>query len=343
MSTAPRSCTPVKQRGSTTGSSQARGSVTPGFGMRKRMLRSASSICSSLPYSRSDASACDTGPRPTLSSSVGFPSATTSGMSSVTRPSCALTSMPPDANAASCAADQRPELGDVEIAVDHAVGPEADLGELVRETCVRRAVVPVVRMQADAERGKELRVGDVLLLRADDPPRDLEALLRREPGRKQAHDAVVLAREERVHRGQPDVAVRPRVPGDDRVLRRRDEGAEQFRRGRLLRIAAGAHSRQVSGAGQQKRRRVVCGPAVELPDAQPVQPLRGDAVDVGRVDVAAQPIDVLPRRRHTRAVRRRRAPEVDGSEIGSKRLQWIGRMNPIGAISITRSSRSPKS
>jgi hypothetical protein len=134
----------------------------------------------------------------------------------------------------------------VEIAVDHAVRPEADFGELVRQAGVRGAVVTVVRMQADTERGQELRVRDVLLLRADDPPRNLESPLGREAGRKQVHDAVVLAREERVNRGQPDVAVRAGVSGDDRVLRRRDERTEQVRRRRVLRVAARADPRQVS-------------------------------------------------------------------------------------------------
>ena len=97
--------------------------------------------------------------------------------------------------------------------------------------------------------------------------------------------------------------------------------------GAFFGVAPRAHLRQVPVVHQQGRR-VVRGPAVDLADAQPVEPLLGDAVDVRRVDVAAQPVDVLPRRRHTRAVRGRSAPEVDRVEVVSERLERIGGAEP---------------
>jgi hypothetical protein len=106
--------------------------------------------------------------------------------------------------------------GHVELAVDHAVRAVADDGELVREARVHRRRVAAIRIEAHAERGQELVVGDVLGLRADDAPGDLELLLRREAGGQRRHDAVVLASEQRLDGRQRDVLVRADVSGYDR-------------------------------------------------------------------------------------------------------------------------------
>ena len=78
MSIAPRSCTPLKQLGSTTGLPQAAGFL-PGFGTWKRTLRSELSICSSFRYWRSAERLARTGPTPSACRRSGFPNARFSG------------------------------------------------------------------------------------------------------------------------------------------------------------------------------------------------------------------------------------------------------------------------
>src|ERR1700682_2169884 len=66
----------------------------------------------------------------------------------------------------------------VELSVDLAVCPVTDDGALVRKTRVTPWLVAVVRAEADPHRRKELRVGDVFELGANDAPSDLELFFR---------------------------------------------------------------------------------------------------------------------------------------------------------------------
>src|SRR5207302_9907134 len=109
--------------------------------------------------------------------------------------------------------------GRVELAVDHAVRAIPDHRELVRESGIHARLIAPVRLELDAEGRKELRISAVLDLRPDDPARDLEALFYGEVRRKRGDDAVVLASEERMQRGERDVLVRSDVAGDHRTAR----------------------------------------------------------------------------------------------------------------------------
>ena len=66
---------------------------------------------------------------------------------------------------------------DVEVAVHHRVGTEADGGELVGDAGVHERVVAAVRRELHSERRKEFVVRDVLHLCAHHPPRDLVLLV----------------------------------------------------------------------------------------------------------------------------------------------------------------------
>jgi hypothetical protein len=197
---------------------------------------------------------------------------------------------------------ERPRFdGDLELAVDHAVRPVADDRELVGETGVRPGVIAGIGRQPDAERGEELRVGDVLNLGADDAPRDLEPRLIGKRARQRRDDAVVLAREQRVDRGERDVLVRAHIAGDDGLRGLPHQRPHEIHRRRARDGAACVGARQVAVARQHERRAV----------AQPVEPRGRDAVDVRPVDVAADRVDLLPRRRDAGARRRGRACEID--------------------------------
>ena len=176
----------------------------------------------------------------------------------------------------------------------------ADDRELVRKRRVDARVVAGVRAEPDAERGQKLRVGDVLDLRADDAPRDLEARVRGKRARKFGDDAIVLPSEQRVNRRQRDVLVRADVSGHDRVGRLRRQRPHEVHRGRRHR-ASRVGAWEVAVRRQQQRRAA----------AQPVEPSLRDAVDVRRVDVAADRVDLLPGNDSAGPGRCRRAREVD--------------------------------
>jgi hypothetical protein len=91
--------------------------------------------------------------------------------------------------------------------------------------------------------GQELVVRDPLDLGADDATRDLELVLRAERGGEPGDDAVVLTREQRVHRGQRDVLVRADVPGDDRARRIAGERAHEVHHRCRAGISAGSDTR----------------------------------------------------------------------------------------------------
>jgi hypothetical protein len=129
-STAPRSWTTEKQPGRTAGVPQAAGSAVPGLGTWKRMLRSESSICSSLRYWPSSAKPDSSGPSPTAGTRRGLSNATPSGIVRFTAPALRSTSMPCARNSRSSAAvrrrrRRRPQHADGHDRRDHAwaMGP----------------------------------------------------------------------------------------------------------------------------------------------------------------------------------------------------------------------------
>ena len=65
-------------------------------------------------------------------------------------------------------------------------------------------------------------------------------------------EPVVLAREERLDRGQRDVLVRADVAGDHGLRRCRGQAGLELHRGSSRRIAAGAGAREVAARGQQQ-------------------------------------------------------------------------------------------
>jgi hypothetical protein len=165
----------------------------------------------------------------------------------------------------------------LDLAVDHAVGPVADGGELVGERRVGARLVALVRRELDAQRRQELVVGDPLLLRAHDLAGDLELEVLTEERRQLGHDAVVLAGEQRVRRGQCDVLVRADVTGDGRLVRGAQQAAIPIGRRCGGGVAPGRGLGQVV-VGQQQRSAVVRRVAVAGAVAQPVQPIGRVAV-----------------------------------------------------------------
>ena len=199
-------------------------------------------------------------------------------------------------------AERSGRYGRLELAVDHAVGPVRHDRELVGDARVDARGVAPVGSQLHAEVREELVVRDVLDLRADDAPGDLELLLVGQAGAGEArHDPVVLAEEERVDRGEGDVLVGPNVSGDDCLLRSCGEGAHQVhRRGRRC-VPAGRCARQIAARCRQQRRGIVGRVAVGGAVTQPVEPTVRHPVDVGRVDEAAERVDLLPGRAAARS------------------------------------------
>ena len=127
-------------------------------------------------------------------------------------------------------------------------------------------LVAGVRGQRDAHRRQELLVGDVLLLRDDDPAGDLELVLLRQCVRQQADDPVVLAGEQGVGRGQRDVLVGPRVTGDDgAVAGWPAAGRRRSIAGAAAGVAAGGLAGQVAVAGSIS----VAWLLVGLPSSEP--------------------------------------------------------------------------
>jgi hypothetical protein len=189
------------------------------------------------------------------------------------------------------------------FAVDHAVRAISHGRELVIQFGVDGRLVALVAVKGHTERGEELRVGDVLLLGADHAAADLELLLVGEVLGQQRHDAVVLAREQRLDRGQLRVLVGAHVAGDHGVLGVPRELSARLHRGRGARVAASAGDRQV--AARQHQLRAGVGIAVIGASPQPVKTPRCAAVDHPGVDVGACGIDLLAQVRGTRIGSRR--------------------------------------
>ena len=92
--------------------------------------------------------------------------------------------------------------------------------------------------------------------------------------------------------GQGDVLVGADVAGDHRRGGIAGERPVSVHAGRRGGVAAGVAPR-ADAAGQQQGGRVVREVAVDRALAQPLEPLHGVAVDGGRVDVAAEGVDLL--------------------------------------------------
>ena len=178
--------------------------------------------------------------------------------------------------------------------MDHAVHSVPDSGELVRERRVHARVVSVVAGEPHTDSGKELVVGDVLLLRTDDSPRDLELELLGEVAREQAHDAVVLSRHQRVRGGERDVLVGPHVTCFDPSAQVDVQRALQLHRRRGRRVASCSRRRQVA-VRKHERRHVVSEVTVDRAVTEPLQPIVGPAVHRERVDVRADGVHLLTR------------------------------------------------
>ena len=202
----------------------------------------------------------------------------------------------------------------------------ADDRELVPEAGVHVLPVAPVLRQPDPERGEELVVGDVLLLRPDDPARDLELQLLGKDARKARHDPVVLQRKQRVGGRERDVLVRAHIAGDEglRGASGRLEPAHQCHRRGGRGVAACVPARQVA-AIQQQLRSVVGEPSVDRPLAQPLQPRLTSAVDAEAVDVARDRVDLLPCRPPPAGTR------CGGSAQERNRADCVGEiLQPVG-------------
>ena len=212
------------------------------------------------------------------------------------------------------------------LAVDHAVRPVGDGGELVQQRGVYPAAVASVGPQSRPHCGQELAVGDVLLLGSHHAAGDLEAQLGPQAGGQRVDDAVVLAREQRVQRGQRRVLVGPDIAGDGRVLGMADELPVDHHRRSGARVAARGGPGEVA-VGEQQVGTAVGEVAVVGPLAQPVQPLRRAPVDRPPVDVGANRVDLLARVRWAGAGAGGHgvARDRDLAQVVAKALQWIGR------------------
>src|SRR5881392_1463754 len=167
MSIAPRSLTPLKQSGLTTGTPQTVGSAIPGLGIWKSTLRSALSICSSFSYCRWERLR-KTGSRPR---SKEVRRAECGGEWDLERDLIAVRRHddPAGGEGRQLRIGVRGGAnGRVELAVDHAVRAVTHDRELIRQSGIHRGVITPIGLEPDSERREELRVGDVLDLRADD-------------------------------------------------------------------------------------------------------------------------------------------------------------------------------